>query len=40
MRFSSASTARRPAYPCPYCGVFTTNHGLVTCRCGRQFEAP
>ena len=40
MRFSSAFTARRPAYPCPYCGVFTTNHGLVTCRCGRQFEAP
>jgi hypothetical protein len=34
------STSRRPAYPCPYCGVTTTSHGLVTCRCGREFEAP
>jgi hypothetical protein len=34
------STSKRPAYPCPYCGVATTSHGLVTCRCGREFEAP
>jgi hypothetical protein len=40
MRVSSVSTTRRPAYPCPYCGAFTASHGLVTCRCGRQFEAP